>query len=744
MLRNWLTQAENAPRLFCAWRGSALLLADDQGEAADERLTGFFFRETRYLSRLALRLNGESPFRCSAARVDANKLEFTYIYPALDVGAGGGSGSAGQSRSRGILRRGIDIKLAYYVHPSWLDVVLIATSRWDESAELDIAWEVAADYRDIPEVQSGRREQDAPVHAQREDSGIRFRYAHSSLPYETFIGVTGLPWDFDGKQIHSRLLLKRQEAHTVSLRILANDFENPIDVDEGARREERLHSWSRQTAFVSSSAGNSFAGLVNCGLQDVGSLSLLEGGTDEWLTPAAGVPLYLALWGRDALTAVWQTAMFDHGEMACSALTRIGRMQGRRVDPARDEEPGRIIQQARSGPLDRLGRTPFARYYADQASPFDFIFALAHAYACRGELELVRRHWDTATGILDWARDYGDLDRDGFLEYRTQSKAGPKHQGWKDSDNAIVYEDGRQVEPPVAACEVQAYYFAALQIMAVLSGLMKDPAHAVNCWRAAGDLKRRFNAAFWLPDEGFIALALDSEKKPVRSLTSNAGQCIAAGIVDVEHLPLLVRRLFDPDMFSGWGIRTLSTTNPAYNPLDYHLGSVWLVENSTIVFGLRRFGFDERAIQLAKALYDLALLWPGMRVPECVGGYSRDEFAHPGAYPRANAPQMWNQSAWPLILQTLLGLQPMAPLETLAVDPILPDWLPDVTLRGLQVGNAAVNLRFARGGDGSTTTEILSKEGVLHIVRQPSPNSLRTGFGDRLSAFLDRPVARRW
>jgi glycogen debranching enzyme len=199
--------------------------------------------------------------------------------------------------------------------------------------------------------------------------------------------------------------------------------------------------------------------------------------------------------------------------------------------------------------------------------------------------------------------------------------------------------------------------------------------------------------------------------------------------------------MFDPDLFSGWGIRTLSTKNPAYNPLDYHLGSVWLVENATIVFGLRRFGFDERALQLTKALYDLALQWPGMRVPECVGGYSRDEFRHPGAYPRANAPQMWNQSAWMLILQTLLGLQPLAPMDTLAVDPVLPEWLPDVTLHGLRIGGAVVSLRFRREESGSVSVEVLRKEGTLRIVRQPSPNSLRATLRDRLFALVRRPAS---
>jgi glycogen debranching enzyme len=202
-------------------------------------------------------------------------------------------------------------------------------------------------------------------------------------------------------------------------------------------------------------------------------------------------------------------------------------------------------------------------------------------------------------------------------------------------------------------------------------------------------------------------------------------------------MPRLVRRLFEPDMFSGWGIRTLSSRNPSYNPLDYHLGSVWLVENSTIVFGLRRFGFDREALRLARSLFDLAYLWPGFRVPECIGGYSKDELAHPGVYPRANAPQMWNQSAWPLIVQSILGLQPMAPLETLAVDPALPEWLPDVTIHRLRIGAATVTLRFWRNSSGESEFEVLKLEGSLRVLRQPSPNSLKAGIWDRLASALN-------
>jgi glycogen debranching enzyme len=451
----------------------------------------------------------------------------------------------------------------------------------------------------------------------------------------------------------------------------------------------------------------------------------------------AGIPLYPALFGRDTLTVGWQAAMLDQGAILDASLARLGRMQSDRVDEWRDEEPGRIPFQVRQGPLARLNLNPYSAYYADFASPLMFVISLAHLFSWTGEKECLARHWDTARRILDWAREYGDRDGDGYLEYLSRSSSGTKNQGWKDSGNAILYEDGRPVPAPLATCELQGYWFAAQQLMAVMSWVMGERDSAKALWRSAMELKARFNRDWWLPDEKFFALALDAEKRIARSVASNVGHCLAAGIIDDEHIPPVVGRLFAPDMFSGWGIRTLSTAHPSYNPLSYHLGTVWPVENATIAFGLRRFGFDERAADLAKATIDLAFLYELGRIPECVGGYSRSEFPHPGAYPRANPLQAWNQSAFPLLLHTLLGLQPVALLDLLVVDPVLPPWLPEVIVRGLRLGGATATLRFWRDDSGNSHGEVVRKRGTLHLVHQPPLESLRHGMRDRFSALVE-------
>ena len=309
----------------------------------------------------------------------------------------------------------------------------------------------------------------------------------------------------------------------------------------------------------------------------------------------------------------------------------------------------------------------------------------------------------------------------------------------------MVDERGEQVEPPFAGAELQGYWFAALEIAAALALVLGKPWTAWRMARRAIDLKRRFQRDFWLEDEGYVAFGLDADKRPVRTPTSNAGHCLTTGIVARRNVPRLVERMFQPDLFSGWGIRTLSADNPSYNPVSYHLGSVWPVENSTILLGLRRYGCDRAALRLAKALWDLGRMWAGGRVPECVGGHARDDDAHPGggghpgAYPHANAPQAWNQSAWPLLVQSLLGLQPFAPLRALGVAPLLPDWLPELEVDGLRVGSGEVDLRFRRDRHGRGRFRVAGRRGSrVRVVRQPPIDDLGAGPFSRLFALLRR------
>jgi glycogen debranching enzyme len=730
------------PELLYAWHGHTQFIVNTHGDCGDDQaLSGFYFRETRYLSTLRLSLDGRQPWLSEAAVVDRSVLHFDYVHPELHSFGGGGSDQSDdgvETDERGIPYRALDVRVRYELGIAELRVQLEMTNRAQRDVSLDVGWTLAADFADIEEAQEGRRQQQADVTRDTDGSLVRFRYQHPQLPYETRIAIAGeRDWQATETGVSARVTLDTQETTAVTLTISACDFTDMPAPSDVAEREHAWQAWRDELTRIET-PGTAIAGaILEQNRQDFASLPLLEGQPDEWLAMQAGMPTYPALFGRDTLTAGWQAALLDQGASLDASLTRLGRMQSDRFDAWHDEEPGRLPHEVRRGPLARLGVHPRGAYYGDYAGPLLFVISLAHLYSWTGEKACLAKHWDTARRALDWAREHGDVDGDGYLEYLTRSSDGTKNQGWKDSGNAILYEDGTPVPDPLGTCELQGYWFAAQQLFAVMSWVMGERESARAYWRSAMDLKARFDRDWWVDGDQCIALAMDPDKRLVRACTSNAGHCLATGIVSDERLPPLVGRLFAPDMFSGWGIRTLSTEHASYNPISYHLGTVWAVENATIVFGLRRFGFDARAVELSRSLFDLAALYPDYRIPECVGGYARGERPTPGAYPRANTPQLWNASVFGLLVHSLLGLQPVAPLDLLVVDPVLPTWLPEVILRDLRLGGATATLRFWRGDDGDSHAEVLHQRGTFHLVKQPPPESLASGVRDRLGAFVD-------
>jgi glycogen debranching enzyme len=731
------------PEIWYAWKGPSLFVSNVRGECGTAQpLSGYYYREVRCLRTLRLTIDGEPPWLCEAASLAPDRLAFTLLHPELTTFGGGGSGQSGDEESvnrHGIPHRSLVLHASCGVRVRGLDVALTLTNHARRPLECDVAWLVDADVADIQEAHEDRRLQQADIERRcTGGGGVTFTYLHPQLPYRSRIQASGSgDWRCTDSTIAARLRLRPQESIAVTLTVDPADGELPVSSDEQQRREEHLAAWRREFARVTIRKNRVAEAIVTANVRDLASFPLLEGPPDEWLALQAGMPLYPAFFGRDSLTAGWQAASLDRGRSLEATLTRLGRLQSNRVDDWHDEEPGRIPYQVRRGPLAILDINPYRAYYADYASPLMFVISLGHLYAWTGEKRLLAKHWDAARRILDWARTFGDKDGDGYLEYRTRSTAGTKNQGWKDSGDAIAYDDGSPVPAPIATCELQGYWFAAQQLMAVMSLAMGARHDAAAHWRSAAALKARFNRDWWMEDEGCVALAMDPDKRLVRAVTSNAGHCIASGIVGVRHLPRLVDRLFAPDMFSGWGIRTLSSGHVSYNPLSYHLGSVWAVEQATIAFGLRRFGFDERALDLARALFDLATLYPDYRIPECLGGLERSRDGTPGAYPRANTPQLWNASAFPLLVHTMLGLQPLAPLEALFVDPALPAWLPEVIVENLRLAGARVTLRCWRDRTGRSHAELLDKRGTLRLIRQPPPESLSAGLRDRARAFFE-------
>ncbi|MGH7466043.1 MAG: glycogen debranching N-terminal domain-containing protein, partial [Longimicrobiales bacterium] len=395
-------------------------------------LTGFFFREARYLSRLTLTIGGRAAFPCSAAQVGPNVLEFTAIHPEVEKGGGGGSGSGGTPAPDGLLYRGVDVRTRYTVTPAGTDAAIVICNRWNVSARLPLAIGLAADYTDLLDAQNGSRERQARAHTELLDSGIRFRNACESLPYGTEATITGMgTWRWQDDALRCDLVLSRGEEAEIRLRIRAIDFRDHIDDGAAHEREALLREWHDRLTRVATPGDPWPVSLTRRSSHEVGSFALLEGTREQWLAPGAGYPVYPALFGRDALTAAWQLAMLDGGALLGASLSRLAALQGERLDDARDEQPGRIVQQARHGPLARLGANPFARYYGDYASPFVFLIGVGQHFLWTGDRDAARRNWDHARRVLDWAHEYADADGDGYLEYLTRVVDGPKHQGWK-------------------------------------------------------------------------------------------------------------------------------------------------------------------------------------------------------------------------------------------------------------------------------------------------------------------------
>jgi glycogen debranching enzyme len=441
-----------------------------------------------------------------------------------------------------------------------------------------------------------------------------------------------------------------------------------------------------------------------------------------WL-PNAGVPWFTGLFGRDVLTAGWQAAMLGP-EIVRGAIEITARTQGRRLDPITEEEPGRIIHERRAGPLALLGVTSHAGYYGNQTASSFFPVALSEAWHWTGDDDLLAHHRSAAWRTLEWADRFGDRDDDGFLEYLSSSSGGLRNQGWKDSDEAIRYPDGSIVDAPISTIEEQAFHILALERTAEILVALDEPGDdADRLLGQAADLRRRLDEAFWLEDERFYAMALDARKRPVASIGSNPLHALAAGVIPADKAGLVADRLLGAELFSGWGIRTLAPDHPSFNPLAYHLGAVWPVENATAMIGFRRYGLDDHLDRLLDAFFAALRGCPDGRLPEALTGHDRRDDAAPLPYPEANPIQAWSASAVIQATQAMLGIYPFAPAGVLAlVRPRLPAWLPALTLRRLRVGTATVSLRFERNADGSASHEVLEQDGRLLVVGAPPPN----------------------
>lgn len=430
---------------------------------------------------------------------------------------------------------------------------------------------------------------------------------------------------------------------------------------------------------------------------------------------AAGLPWFGTLFGRDSATTAIQTLAYRPG-IAEQTLCLLAKYQGDRIDEYRDEQPGKILHSTRVGELARTGQIPHSPYYGTVDATLLFLILMGQYAEWTGDLGLFRKLRDNVERALNWMTEYGDLDHDGYIEYASTSKHGLINQGWKDSGDAIVNADGSLATPPIALVEVQGYAYLARLSIAALYSRAGEQKQADKLKQEAEKGRARFNKDFWLEDKGFYALALQKDKKPCAVLSSNPGQALWTGIADDDKARRTVESLTSEHMYNGWGIRTLSDQERRYNPIGYHLGTVWPHDNSLIAAGFRRYGHDDAALKVYAGIIGAAMNFTHYRLPEVFAGFDRKTYGVPVHYPVACHPQAWAAGSILYIVQTMLGLQAEAFDNRLrVVRPILPDFIDKLDLKGLRVGKASADLHFHRDAHGIVQAEVSDAQGGLDV-----------------------------
>jgi glycogen debranching enzyme len=690
--------------------GDIFLLTDENGNVplGNDRGLGLYTADTRHLSGFNLFFHASPPVVLLSTAELGFGSEHVLTNPRLRISDGA------------VVPHGVIEVRRQRVIGGLLEETCQVTNYHPEPVAIELHIDLAADFANIFEVRGFTRERRGTLDEPEVADG-RVRYVYRGVDgrvRSTIVSFAPEPHLLTPSAVLFRIELGHRETWTARIAIEAfNDAAKPP-----ARRARRDPFQSMSGAYERWMAGCTqvftdnefFNKALDRSLSDV---RMLWTSTDDGLTyPAAGTPWFDALFGRDSLIIGLQTIAF-RPDISRAVLRSLARWQGKQEDAWREEEPGKILHEYRRGEVSMSGELPFRPYYGSvDATPL-FLLLVAQYYAWTADIRLLRELRPSILAAIDWLDRYGDMDGDGYVEYLSRSSDGLMNQGWKDSADAVMHADGTLARPPIALAEVQGYVYAAKRrLRPALEALgLHDLARRLA--REARQLRRRFQEDFWLEDERFYALALDGEKRACASVASNAGHALWAGIATRERAALVVERMLANDLFSGWGIRTLSRASTAYKPLGYHVGSVWPHDNALAAFGFKMYGFDEELIEVATALFDAAITFPYYRLPELFGGQARSSYHMPVPYPVACRPQGWAAGSFPMLLHAMLGFHADAADGLLRiVRPRLPYWLNTVQLHGLRVGRGHVDLAFRRRG-GRTQVDVLAASGDVRVAQ---------------------------
>jgi glycogen debranching enzyme len=679
--------------------GNTFVVSDRRGDidASPDEPHGLFNRDTRYLSRWRLAVDGRSPRLLSTDDVNYFSAQFFLVPP---------DGTVYDDSAFSIVRKraigeGFHEDLAVMNHTG-------------EPLELELRIDAAADFADLFEVKDALAKQGEHYH-RVEDGRLVLGYRRDSYVRETWISSSAGGGEISADGFRFKLRIEPQGEWSTSFDVLVGVHvygtatKNPRNGDSAAKANMRsqLAEWVSSAPTLSTD----FRPLelsYERSLVDLAALRFFPPLMPQMALPAAGLPWFMTVFGRDSLITGYQALPFTP-ELAETTLRVLAVRQGTRVDHFRDMEPGKILHEIRFGEMTAFEERPHSPYYGTADATPLFLILLDETVRWTRDGSLARELEREARAALTWIDEHGDRDGDGYVEYeRRNAETGLENQCWKDSWNSILFADGSMSSLPRATCEIQGYvYDAKVRSARLAREVWGDPELAARLEREAAELKRRFNEDFWVADREYFALALDGDKRQVDSLTSNIGHLLWSGIVDDDKAEAVARHLMGERLFSGWGVRTMAVGDGGYNPIGYHNGTVWPHDNSLVAAGLARYGFRDEAARIAYAMLEAADFF-NHRLPEVFAGYPREDTLFPVEYPTACSPQAWASGAPLLFLTTMLDLAP-ASNGGFAVDPRLPEGIRRIDLTGSpslpsaarhQSGHARVDVPVAASNGG--------------------------------------------
>jgi glycogen debranching enzyme len=693
--------------------GDTFAVFDYRGDIGVEAgsAEGLYHRDTRILSRLTLLLEEARPLLLSSVIQDDNTLFSADLSnPDLMIG-----------EQIAFRREQIHLHRLKFLWKGACYERLLVRNFSDLPLQVHVAYRFGADFADLFEVRGEHRPARGNSSAVRiNDRRVALRYVGlDDIERVTALDFNPVPQALSTERAAFVVPLKPHLVRRIFVRVGLPDAED--DADWGGRTFYRHMRSARQALRFSSgraaSMDSSNSLFDEVARRAVSDLYMLVTETPMGPYPYAGTPWFSTPFGRDGIITALMTLWADPN-IAKGVLRFLAATQATAVEPERDAEPGKILHEMRHGEMANLREVPFGRYYGSvDATPL-FVLLLGEYFARTGDFDTVKELWPNALAALDWIDTYGDRDGDGFVEYHRQTSKGLANQGWKDSQDAVFHRDGQYAEGSIALCEVQAYVYGAKRHAAMLAMSLGLGAQA-NQWQAqAESLRRNFEAKFWCEELSVYALALDGLKRPCRVVSSNAGQVLLTGIADPTRARRVAHTLLGPACFSGWGIRTLGLSEPHYNPMSYHNGSVWPHDNGLIAMGLAHYGHKQATARIFNAIYDAATYMDLRRLPELFCGFMRREHNAPTQYPVACSPQAWASATVLALVQATLGLKLVDSSNEISFyQPTLPYCLDELHLRNLCLSRGSADVLLKRHGNDIAVTQTRRDGDISVVVR---------------------------